>query len=104
MKNRVSISIVITLLSAAAVYAAGNHAQSGANLGNVRGGDFSQAHSIIQKNCTRCHSADKIDAALTSGKDMFKIQKEMEKRGANLNSNEQEVLGIYWKHPNPLKQ
>lgn len=104
MKSSVSISIVIALLSACAVHSAGNQAQSGANLGNVRGGDFSQAHSIIEKNCTKCHSADKIDAALTSGKDMFKIQKEMEKRGATLNSNEQEVLGIYWKNPNPLKQ
>jgi hypothetical protein len=28
----------------------------------------------------------------------------MEKKGAKLNANEREVLGIYWKQQNPLKQ
>lgn len=62
------------------------------------------AHSIIQKKCTSCHSREKIDVALSSGKDMAAIQKEMEKRGAKLNINEREVLGIYWKQAAPLKK
>lgn len=77
--------------------------QSGANLGNVRGGDFSNARSIIDKNCTSCHESSKIEAALSTGKDMPAIQKEMEKRGARLNTNEREVLGIYWQQK-PLKK
>lgn len=62
------------------------------------------AHSIIDKKCTKCHSGSVIDTALKEKKDMLKIQKEMEKRGAKLSSKEQEVLGIFWKQQNPLKQ
>jgi len=76
---------------------------SGDKLGSVQGGDFKAARGIIEKKCTRCHSGQKIDAALSSGKDMSRIQKEMERRGAELNANEREVLGIYWKRQNPLK-
>lgn len=53
--------------------------------------------------CTPCHTDKVIDAALSENKDMIRIQQEMEKRGASLNNNEREVLGIYWKQ-NPLKQ
>ena len=77
--------------------------QAGTNLGNVKGGDFKQAQRIIASNCTKCHSRDRIDAALSAGKNMLAIQKDMEKRGAVLNAKEQEVLGIYWKKLSPLK-
>ena len=62
------------------------------------------AHGIIEKKCTSCHGEKVIDAALSSNKDMDRIQKEMEKKGAKLNANEREVLGIYWKQQNPLKK
>lgn len=74
------------------------------NLGNVTGGDSSTAHTIIGKRCTACHSRERIDFALTSGKDMNAIQKEMEKRGAHLSSNEREVLGIFWKQSKPISK
>jgi uncharacterized membrane protein len=74
----------------------------GSNLGNVRGGEFAKAHDIIEKKCTSCHSTAKIDAALKSGKKMVMIQKQMEKRGAQLTASEREVLGIFWSQ-NPLK-
>jgi len=78
--------------------------QEGSNLGNVQGGDFKTARSVITKRCTRCHTSEKIDAALKAGKDMGAIQKEMEQKGATLNAREREVLGIYWQRQNPLKQ
>ena len=56
-----------------------------------------KAHGIIKAKCTSCHGEAKINAAFSAGKDMKKIQLEMEKRGARLSGNEQEVLGIYWK-------
>ncbi|MEI6208211.1 MAG: hypothetical protein WCP20_15630 [Desulfuromonadales bacterium] len=102
MKRSLPLSIVLMSLTAGLALSADKQPQSGANLGNVKGGDFEQAHGIIDKKCTKCHSKDKIDAARSSGKDMIKIQKEMLKRGATLNANEQEVLGIYWKQTNPL--
>jgi uncharacterized membrane protein len=74
------------------------------NMGNVLGGDVQAAHSVIEMKCTKCHSAKIIDAAIFSNKDMLKIQQEMEKKGATLNANERDVLGIYWKEQNPLKK
>lgn len=74
------------------------------NMGNVLGGDVKAAHTVIETKCTKCHSNKIIDAAIFANKDMQNIQQEMEKKGARLNSNEQEVLGIYWKQQNPLKK
>ena len=74
------------------------------NMGNVLGGDVKAAHGIIDTKCTKCHSDKIIDAAIFANKDMLKIQQEMEKKGAVLNANERDVLGIYWKEQNPLKK
>lgn len=95
--------LAVTSLSAALLQAA-EQAPTISNMGNVRGGDTRTAHGIIEKKCTVCHSGQLIDAALASNKDMLRIQQEMEKRGASLNANERDVLGIYWKQQNPLKQ
>lgn len=74
------------------------------NMGNVLGGDVQPAHTVISRKCTRCHTDKVIDAAIFANKDMQKIQLEMEKKGANLNANERDVLGIYWKQQNPLRK
>jgi hypothetical protein len=74
------------------------------NMGNVKGGDVKDASAIIESKCTQCHSGKRIDAAFSANKDMLKIQREMERKGAQLNAREREVLGIYWKQQNPLKQ
>ena len=103
MKLSLSYATILTFLIASIALSADNQPQSGSNLGNVKGGDFKKAHGIIDAKCTKCHSKEKIDAAISSGKDMAKIQKEMEKRGAALNSKERDVLGIYWKQATPLK-
>jgi len=94
---------VLAVLTSVLNFSTASAQETGSNLGNVTGGDFHAAKSIITKKCTACHTDKVIDAALTTNKDMTKIQQEMEKRGAKLNSNEREVLGIYWKQ-NPLKQ
>lgn len=104
MIRRALVSSMFFLFVTQTTSASSAPPQSGTNLGNVRGGDFRQAQRIISRSCTKCHSREKIDAALTSGKDMVTIQKNMEKRGAVLNANEREVLGIYWKQITPLKK
>ncbi|KAB0671077.1 cytochrome C [Oryzomonas sagensis] len=98
-----ALVLIIAVVAAAPLWAAQDGSATGKNLGNVVGGDFKKAHAVIEKRCTVCHSDKRIDAALSSGKDMATIQQEMEKRGAKLNANEREVLGIYWKQ-NPLKK
>lgn len=94
----------ITICGIFCVVTASQASEQRTNLGNVTGGDFKKAREIIDKNCTACHSSDKIDIALKSGKDMKAIQKEMEKRGARLSSNEREVLGIFWKQSKPMSK
>jgi uncharacterized membrane protein len=98
------MSAVLMMLSASSLAWGKEMPQKVSNMGNVRGGDVQEAHGIIEKKCTRCHSSKVIDAAIFANKDMQKIQIEMEKKGAKLNSNERDVLGIYWKEQNPLKK
>ena len=66
--------------------------------------DVKKAEAILDKKCTVCHSKDKINIALSSGKDMNAIQKQMEKKGAHLTSNERDVLGIFWKQSKPISK
>jgi uncharacterized membrane protein len=97
-----STLLLVTLCSAVAWGA--DAPQGVTNMGNVRGGDVKAAQSIIEKKCTKCHSGKIVEDAIFANKDMIKIQKEMEKKGATLNANESEVLGIYWKQKYPLKK
>ena len=78
--------------------------QGVSNMGSVKGGDVTPAQSIIEKKCTKCHSSKIVESAIFANKDMVKIQKEMEKKGAKLEASERDVLGIYWKQQNPLKK
>ncbi len=94
----------LTISSTFCIVAASQAAEEKVNLGNVTGGDFRKAHAVIEKKCTACHSKNKIDFALASGKDMKVIQMEMEKRGALLSPNEREVLGIFWKQSKPVSK
>jgi len=66
--------------------------------------DSRTAHAILEAKCTKCHSVQVIDAALGAHKDMAKIQKAMEGKGASLSASEREVLGIFWKQQNPLQK
>jgi uncharacterized membrane protein len=74
------------------------------NLGKVTGGDFKKnAHAVIQKRCITCHTDQVIKDAMAAGKNMEKIQAEMEKKGIGLSANDREVLGIFW-NQSPLKE
>lgn len=99
-----SLSTLLLVSLCSAVAWGADAPQGVTNMGNVRGGDVKSAQSIIEKKCTRCHSGKIVEDAIFANKDMIKIQKEMEKKGAKLNANEQEVLGIYWKQQYPLKK
>ena len=103
MPRRYYLITILSLLALNNAVAAPKNADTGSNLGNVKGGDFKHAQSIISSKCTTCHTKEKIDIAFSMGKDMSKIQSEMERRGAKLNIKEREVLGIYWKQATPLR-
>ena len=101
---KITAAILAGLMLCATTLVASVAPQGVTNMGSVLGGDVKAAHAVIETKCTRCHSSKVIDAAIFANKDMQKIQQEMEKKGAKLNANEQEVLGIYWKQQNPLKK
>jgi len=100
MKPVTSLALSIILFSATSAHAM----EQSLKPGNVMVIDSKKVDAIINKKCISCHSKEKIDTAISSGKDMNSIQKEMEKRGAKLDSNEREVLGIFWKKSKPTSK
>ena len=104
MKRSHILATLLLIASFSTAWAVELAPLSGSNLGKVTGGDFTQkAHSVIEKKCVTCHSEQVIKEAMASGKDMKRIQKEMENKGAALSASDREVLGIYW-NQEPLKE
>lgn len=103
MRRTLIVTLTLTLFSLTPLRAAQEAPPIGSNLGSVTGGDFSNAHVLIEKKCTSCHTDQRIKEALAAGKDMFAIQLRMEKKGLTLSGEEQSVLGIFWKET-PLKK
>jgi len=104
LSTNLSAALLVAVVSLGPARAVELAPLAGENLGKVTGGDFKKkAHAVLQKRCITCHTDQVIKDALAAGKDMRKIQAEMEKKGAILNANDREVLGIFW-NQNPLKE
>lgn len=58
---------------------------------------------VIEEKCLVCHNRERIDRAVRERRDLEKIQRMMEKKGAVLTEKDREVLGHFWKQ-NPLKE
>lgn len=56
---------------------------------------FAEVNQIINTRCTSCHSRQRIDQALASGKNLAEIQQKMIRFGAKLSTKEQSVLGVF---------
>lgn len=61
------------------------------------------AMRVIEEKCLVCHNRERIDEAMRKERDLKKIQRMMEKKGAALTAKDREVLGHFWKQ-NPLKE
>lgn len=101
MKTILALALILT--SATLLQAAQEVPPSGTKLGSVTGGVFKEAHLVIDNKCVSCHSAQRIEQALATGKDMQSIQHRMEQKGVKLTADEQTVLGIFWKD-SPLRK
>lgn len=95
--------LALTLVSFTTPLGAQDVPPAGSRLGSVTGGDFQEAHLLIENKCTPCHSTGRIEEALSAGKEMQSIQHRMEQKGVSLKADEQMVLGIFWKQT-PLKK
>lgn len=103
MRRSLILTLALTLLCTTSLKAAQEAPSKGSNLGAVTGGDFGNAHLLIEKKCTACHTDQRIKEALAAGKDMQAIQFRMEKKGLKLSGEEKSVLGVFWKET-PLKK
>jgi uncharacterized membrane protein len=102
--HRLIVCLLVAAAALGSAWAADLAPLSGDNLGKVTGGDFNKgAHAVIQSRCITCHTDQVIKDAIAAGKNMPKIQAEMEKKGARLNADERQVLGIFWSRT-PLKE
>ena len=97
---KVPISIAAGLLATSFALAA-DPPPAGRDLGAVTGGEFTPKQ-VIDTRCLTCHNRQVIDDALKQQKDMEKITKSMEKKGARLTEKERSVLNIFW-NQNPYK-
>jgi hypothetical protein len=61
------------------------------------------AMRVIDEKCLVCHNRQRIDQAVRERRDMEKIQRLMERKGAVLTPKEREVMGHFWKQ-NPLRE
>lgn len=59
--------------------------------------DFIEFQKILDNKCSKCHSRTRVDKAMAEHRDMLEIQQRMIKHGAELNSHEQQVLGVFFR-------
>lgn len=93
-----AIAILIFLVSSYSMAAAAEKKPLGAH-----GAMESEAFKVIDEKCLVCHNRRRIDTAMNNRRDMEKIQKIMEGKGAALTEKERQVLGHFWKQ-NPFKE
>ena len=65
-------------------------------------GSTEEYRDIIEKRCTSCHDADRIERAMMDRSNVNEILNKMQKMGAELTARDKDVLGIFW--GSPLKE
>ncbi len=59
--------------------------------------DFIEFQKVIDDKCSKCHARTRVDQAMADHRDMLEIQQRMIRHGLELNSREQQVLGIFFR-------
>jgi mono/diheme cytochrome c family protein len=65
-------------------------------------GDFVQFQKILDTKCSQCHTRVRIEDAMHRGENFNEIIEKMIRFGAQLSSQEQEVLGVFWNAPDTI--
>lgn len=55
-----------------------------------------QGLKVIEEKCLVCHSRARIDEAMRERRELEKIMRRMEQKGAVLTEREREVMGHFW--------
>ena len=54
---------------------------------------------VITTRCLKCHTRERIDAAIARGDNWQEIQEKMLRFGAVINPRDKEVMGVFWNKP-----
>lgn len=59
-------------------------------------GDFVEFQRILDEDCSKCHTRERIEQAMQRGENLDQILEKMRRFGAQLSAKEQQVLGVFW--------
>ncbi len=59
--------------------------------------DYIEFQKILDSKCSKCHARTRVDQAMAEHRDMLEIQQRMIRHGAELNTREQQVLGVFFR-------
>lgn len=59
--------------------------------------DYIEFQKILDSKCSKCHSRTRVDQAMAEHRDLLAIEKRMIEHGAELDSREDQVLGIFFR-------
>ena len=66
--------------------------------------NFIEFQKLLDGKCGKCHTRSRIDQAMSQGEAFVPILERMTKHGADLNENERNVLGVFWRENVPGQQ
>ncbi len=55
--------------------------------------------AVLESRCTRCHSLERVEDAMMSGRSINDLVEMMRQRGAIVTESEVKVLGTFWGEP-----
>jgi uncharacterized membrane protein len=59
--------------------------------------NYLEFQKVLDDKCSKCHSRTRVDQAMLEHRDLIGIQERMVKHGAELDTREQQVLGIFFR-------
>jgi Tfp pilus assembly protein PilN len=86
----VSICLVLAVLAGTATAVIAQQEVRGVHLRQ-------QGLKVIDEKCLVCHNRQRIEDAVQQRKDMERITRLMEKKGAALTENERQVMNHFWR-------
>ena len=64
---------------------------------NAEEGIYVQYQQVLDSKCSKCHTRLRIEEAIEQGADMNAIIAKMIHFGADISTQEQEVMGVFWR-------
>ncbi len=59
--------------------------------------NYIEFQKVLDDKCSKCHSRTRVDQAMAEHRDLLGIQERMIKHGAELDTRERQVLGVFFR-------